>query len=237
MQRVLSIRDRLALMVAAVCLGFSAPADTPWIQKPQNEWSRSDVQRILYDSPWAKRFLWIRKAKETDLPDQGPTAMELRGYHSKESRDDVEDSKEFFVRWVSSRTLRKASARRTTLLRQSPANSLENDSPLAMGEIEIAVTGRDMSDFENAREATLRAKCLLFASSRRKARALRVEIARSSDGRVRALLFRFPRTTAAGEPLISTHDGKVLFLSYGSEVEIRTTFNPQTMIDDKGSDL
>jgi hypothetical protein len=54
---------------------------------------------------------------------------------------------------------------------------------------------------------------------------------------VRGVLFRFPRKTPAGEPLISTHDSKVWFIEYGGGVEIRVTFNLKAMVDHNGLDL
>ena len=33
--------------------------------------------------------------------------MELRGYHAKESKEDGAETTEFYIRWVSSRTLRE----------------------------------------------------------------------------------------------------------------------------------
>jgi len=66
---------------------------------------------------------------------------------------------------------------------------------------------------------------------------LRVEFARSGKGKLLAVLFRFPRNTTGGEPLISTHDTRVWFAEYGGGVEIRMAFNLKEMVDSKGLDL
>jgi hypothetical protein len=163
--------------------------------------------------------------------------MELRGYHAKESKEDGAETTEFYVRWVSSRTVREAWARRLALNKKLPAASAEEGPPPAVDDLEIAIAGRDMSGFERARDATLRAKCFLAVNSKPKVLPTRVEVARSNDGRVRGLLFHFPRRTASGEPVISTHDTKVWFIEYGGDTEIRVTFNPQQMVDSKGLDL
>jgi len=228
---------RSLLVVALLATGQAALGDGPWSGKQRNEWDRNDVRKILYDSPWARHFSWTRKPVESQVPDMGPTGDELRGYHSTESKDDGSETTEFYVRWVSSRTLREASLRRAALLGHDQQGAPVERDPPALKEFEIAVTGPDLSDFEGVREATLKSKCVLFASSRRKAAPTRVEIARSANGTVRGLLFCFPRTMSTGEPLISTHDRKVLFLSRAGGVEIRTTFNPQIMVDGKGLDL
>ena len=214
-------------------------ADGPWSDKPSSEWDKSDVRRILYDSPWVKHFRRTKRDLEFDVPDQGPSGMELRGYHAKESKEDGAVTREFYVRWVSSRTLRSAIARRRNLLRQMvPTASAGAESvPPPLDDFEIAIAGPDMSGFAHVTEATLRAKCYLATNSRPRLRPARIEFARSSDGKIRGILFHFPRRTETGEPLISTHDEKVWFFERGGEIEISVTFHPQTMLDDKGLDL
>jgi hypothetical protein len=209
------------------------------MDKAYADWDRGDVHRILYDSPWVKHFMRTKRALEFEVPDQGPSGMELRGYHAKESKDDGAETADFYVRWVSSRTLRQAFNRRMALVKNiSPGiGSANANAPQPIDEFQIAVAGPDMSAFDRVREATLRAKCYLVPNSRAKIRPTRVEFARSSDGRVRGVLFHFPRKTAAGEPLISSHDTRVWFFESGAEVEISVTFHPQTMIDDEGLDL
>jgi hypothetical protein len=74
-------------------------------------------------------------------------------------------------------------------------------------------------------------------SAKRKITPSHVEFARSGKGKIRGVLFRFPRETADGEPRISTHDAKVWFIEYGGTVEIRVSFNLTMMVDSKGLDL
>lgn len=114
---------------------------------------------------------------------------------------------------------------------------MEGSPPKVLDEFEVAIAGPDMSGFNGVREPTLRSKCYLWISSRRKIAPWRVEFARSGNGRVRGVLFRFPRKTADGEPLISTHDTKVWFIEYGGGVEIRVAFSLKAMIDSNGLDL
>jgi hypothetical protein len=163
--------------------------------------------------------------------------MELRGYHAKESKEDGAETTEFYIRWVSSRTLREASARRLALLRQVPPNAVKTRPPTVLEEFEVAIAGPDMSGFDGVREPALRSKCYLWVSSRRKIAPWRVEFARSGNGKVLAVLFRFSRMTAGGEPLISTHDTKVWFIEYGGGVEIRMAFSLKEIVDSNGLDL
>lgn len=163
--------------------------------------------------------------------------MELRGYHAKESREDGAETAEFYVRWVSSRTIREAWARRVELMKKSSESTAGNDPPAALDDFEIAIAGRDLSSFDHVRESSLRAKCFLSVNSKPKILPMRVEVARSSNGSVRGLLFHFPRRAADGEPIISTHDAKVWFIEWAGGTEIRVSFNVQTMVDARGLDL
>jgi hypothetical protein len=163
--------------------------------------------------------------------------MELRGYHAKESKEDGAETAEFYVRWVSSRTLREASARRAILLKAIPPGAAETSLLQPLDEYEVAIAGPDLSGFDRVNERALKSKCYLWVSSKRKIAPLHVEFARSGSGTVRGVLFRFPRKTPAGEPLISTHDSKVWFIEYGGGVEIRVTFNLKAMVDHNGLDL
>ena len=239
MKRLPSTRGatRVFLIALILAAGHSVRADGPWNSKPSGNWDRSDVRRILFDSPWVKRFARTKRALEFEVPDQGPSGMELRGYHAKESKEDGAETTEFYVRWVSSRTLRAASARRLALLSASRPNPQDAIPPKVFDEFQIAIAGPDMTGFDSLREATLKSKCYLWLSSRRKIAPSHIEFARSSSGKVRGVLFRFPRTTADGEPLISTHDAKVWFIEYAGGVEIRVTFNLRTMVDSTGPDL
>lgn len=226
---------RLLLVVLTLLATDTLRADGPWREKPVGDWNRSDVRKILFDSPWVKHFSRTRRALEFEVPDQGPSGMELRGYHAKESKEDGAETAEFYIRWVSSRTLREALARRLVLLGSPHTATME--VPKALDEFQVAIAGPDMSGFDQARELTLKSKCYLWISPKRKIPPSRVEFARSANGKVRAVLFRFPRTTVDGEPLISTHDTKAWFIEQGGDVEIRVRFNLKAMVDGNGPDL
>jgi hypothetical protein len=237
--RAISQRVRPVLFVGLMFLQCTAlPAGEPWTAKSYTAWDRSDVHAILFDSPWVKHFTRTKRSLEFEVPDQGPTAMELRGYHAKESKEDGADATEFYVRWVSSRVVRQAWARRQALLKQDPASASAANLQPTLDEFVIAIAGRDMSGFQGVREVKLKAKGhLIVSSTNQKIAPTRVDVARSSDGRVRGIVFHFPKKTASGEPVISSHEKKVWFVEYGGEVPVTVSFYPQTMVDGKGLDL
>ena len=228
--------SRVLLALVAIATG-SVRADRPWNEKAYGDWDRTDVHRILFASPWVRHFTRAKRPLEFELPDQGPSGMELRGYHAKESTQDGAETADFYIRWVSSRTLREASARRLALLKPVRPNAAEANLPKVLDEFEVAIAGPDMTGFDSVRESTLSSKCYLWISSKRKIAPSRVEFARAGNGKVLGVLFRFPRKTAEGEPIISTHDTNIWFIEYGGGVEIRVTFNLKAMVDSNGPDL
>ena len=234
----LTRRARPALFAGLVLfLCGAVRADGPWAAKPYTEWDRIDVRRILYDSPWVRHFTRTTRALEFEVPDLGPSGMELRGYHAKESKEDGTETTEFYVRWVSSRTLRQAFARRQALLKPDRPGAAETHMPPPLDEFGIAIAGPDMSSFQDVRESKLKAKSYLAVRGDQKIAPTRVEFSRSKDDKVRGLLFHFPKENADGEPLISSHETKVWFIEYGGGFQISVSFNPQMMVDSKGLDL
>ena len=81
------IKRQFALVFVLFLLQPLRAADDPWTGKSAAEWDKADVRRILYDSPWVKHFTRTKRDLEFEVPDLGPSGMELRGYHAKESKE------------------------------------------------------------------------------------------------------------------------------------------------------
>lgn len=231
------IKRQSGLVLVLFLLQTLSTAEDPWERKSAAEWDKADVHRILYDSPWVKHVTRTKRDLEFELPDPGPTGMELRGYHAKDSKDDGALTTEFYVRWVSSRTMRRAMERRAALMKHSRPESADDQTPPMLDDLEIAIAGSDMSAFERVHAAKFKTKCYLLTTAKLKIRPTRVEFARSSEGKIHGILFHFPRTTQNGEPLISRHEARVWFFEAAAETQISVTFHPQTMVDEKGLDL
>ena len=92
--------SRVLLALVAIATG-SVRADRPWNEKAYGDWDRTDVHRILFASPWVRHFTRAKRPLEFELPDQGPSGMELRGYHAKESTQDGAENCRLRHSWVS----------------------------------------------------------------------------------------------------------------------------------------
>lgn len=237
-QQSAELRRILLRSAWLVLISHAVWASGPWTEKSYTEWDNHDLRRILHDSPWVKRFTLTKlEVPEGSLPGATPTGLALWHYPSMAELPEDTHSLQFTVRWVSSRTLREAWARRLVLQKKAPANKIEEHLPPSLDEFELAVEGPDMTPFQDARESTLKAKCYLSVESKRRIAPTRVVLVRSKGGKMKGILFYFPKRGPTGEPIISSHERSVGFIEHGGGVEIYVTFNPQTMVDKSGIDL
>jgi hypothetical protein len=228
---------RSPLIALALLVSTNIWAAGPWMNKSYKNWDAKDLHDVLYRSPWVKHVTHTKiDAPEGTLPGEGPTGMEYQGYHSKHAQPDDTHTTHFTARWISSRTLREAWARKLVLQKKIPANEIDQHLPPAADEFELAVEGPDMSSFESAREAALKAKCYLAVESA-KIGPLHVELVHARDGIIKGILFDFPTKNSAGEPTISTHAQRVVFVERGAGLDLDVIFHLQLMVDPKGRDL
>jgi hypothetical protein len=104
----LSLRFAFAALVA-----FSFPANTPW-DKPPDQWTAADANKILEDSPWAPSKVII-EAKFTQKHTEPPTGLisdsDVNLPNSNSVRG-VQLSKggtpAYYVKWMSAKTMRLA---------------------------------------------------------------------------------------------------------------------------------
>ncbi|MGB2887764.1 MAG: hypothetical protein WBC04_08720 [Candidatus Acidiferrales bacterium] len=243
---------RIIMLAAALFLTVSLWAGDPWKDKSYQDWDEKDVHKIMNDSPWATKIEIESDKKEhggLEAPEGAPTAAGAGG--EKEEEDEKEGSggekdeaKEkgdvtFIVRWISSRTLREASARGAVLQGRILQADIEKHLPPEPDDYELVVAGSDMSMFQKAEESTLKDKSNLSArKSRQRISPNRVEILRTTDGKkIIAILFHFPKKTQAGEPLIANDEKELKFVSRTGAGEIKAGFDPQKMVDRQGRDL
>jgi hypothetical protein len=225
----------ILVLALTVWLCASSWARDPWKDKSYKNWDANDLRKILYDSPWSKRI--TRTSLEApDAPAEDVSGVDMMGSHSKEAEagGDVQQMI-FVVRWVSSRTLREAWARSLVLQKQISPESIDQHLPPLPGEFLLAVIGPDLTAFERANEAALKSKSYLSVSKQR-INPARVEVARAQDGRISGVVFHFPKTGAAGRPLISGNEKDVRFVERGAATGFEATFAPRQMVDSQGPD-
>jgi hypothetical protein len=242
------------LIAAVVLVAVLVWAGDPW-QKPYKQWDAQDVRHILNDSPWSRAVEVAREEKKHGLeaPEGAPAVASAPGeeeedeQEEKEKGDDRErgekekkkDEIKFLVRWVSSRTLRKASVRGQVLQGKIAEADADRNLPPIAEDYELALVGTDMSAFHGADEVTLKDKTYLVAKqSKQRVTASQVEIVRAADGkRINAIIFHFPKTSATGQVIVSPHEKELQFVNRVGIFEIKASFDVQKMVDPQGMDL
>jgi hypothetical protein len=234
-----------------VLLGSSVVwAGDPWKDKPWTEWTEKDVQRILNDSPWAKKLRrrlgrgqslgsrgeslesveWEEKGSTPAGPARGSVYVEPSAGIPEPSTTPrrVSHYHNVFVRWFSSVTVRQATMRQGQLGRpksQSKVNKLP--------EYAIAVWGAVTAGFSNDE---LRQSAYLQPERSKQ----RIPATRVSDTEF-GLLFYFPRDLN-DKPVLETQEKKVEFYCCKVDSEtyqkaIKVTFDLRKMVRDGKPDL
>jgi hypothetical protein len=238
----------------------------PWKSKPYQQWDDKDVQRILQDSPWAKVVQvdanWKNSklnsnddSPQATLPSGAPAAGGKMGSmgggmggqspapsapaagNAESGAPSSEAS--FVVRWVSSRTVQRAAARKSELAGQLKPEDAEKQLAQSPDVYEIVVVGPDMRPFQSADEDILKTNAYLIEKkTKQKISPTKVEVSRSSDGKkVQVVAFIFSKKSTNGEPTIADDEKGVDFNCLVGGAKIHTSFDIPKMQDTQGRDL
>jgi hypothetical protein len=246
--RLLSFPALLSLVFSAVLLILGARAwasGQPWKVKPYQQWNNDDLQRVFYNSPWSHSLLvertWISYRETKELP-TGPL-----GGQARTKPDQVPQTTYaargpqvgFFVYWASSRVMRAALARQDVLASKRNEADAYKDVEQPLPDYLIAIAGDDMAPFQNSDESFFQAQAFLQPKkTKQKISPARVTYEKGPDGKtITIAVFYFPKKTAAGDPLISPDEKNVQFSCPIGGSTLQFNFEPQKMIDAKGSDL
>lgn len=217
------MRFLLALIFAlGALLPAPAAAQDFWLSKPAREWTEDEAEKLISDSPWARRIrveaIW---AGGQVIAGTWATDVKRRFAH-------------FTVRWHSAETLRQGLAREAELAgRPAPA-------PPESGEwYEIHVSGADMEPFVNESEESLKKKARLrIRGLGRDLAPASVVLQRDLTGiTVSWVLYRFPRRNEQGEELIGAAETRVDFQGKAGPLDLTVRFDPRKMQGAKGRDL
>jgi hypothetical protein len=227
----------IAFFLLLPLLALRLRADDPW-KKSYRTWSENDLREISTDSPWAKRIKKLDLSEKDALGPNGKSEDDDDDKDDKGKKDDHSDTL-FAVRWVSSRTLRRAWTRGQVLRGRIPDSEIEKSVPPAPDDYEITVLGPAMNSFDKVTESVLQSKSYLeLKKSKQKLPPMKVEIVRASDGKtINAIVFHFAKATPAGQPVIPGDETEAKFVSKAISRSIEAQFNLGKMKDEQGLDL
>jgi hypothetical protein len=234
--------------VVVVAGGLAFGGDTPWKDKPYQQWTQKDVTRILQDSPWAKTVNnvggTLSQHGNTDLGGGEPGTMPgmggggvLPGEHDTSMNDD-RAPKNYLVLWWSAITVRKAAARREMLTGELTAEQMDKQAAATPGDYEVLIQGVDMSIFDRRTEQSFMDKAFLQAkSSKQKIMPTKVEYLKGPNGNVTAAIFHFAAKQPSGTPVFTPRDKQADFYCHVGDGTIRTWFDFSKMTGQQGMDL
>jgi hypothetical protein len=252
--------------VAILSVAVGAWAGDPWKSKPYQQWDEKEVQRIMFDSPWAQvvtvdaNWRGSGQPQEPVAPSQAPQGQSggyggggmagrssgggMGGNQSQPGENEGMQAIQgpqarFLVRWVSARVIREATVRDAVLSGKMQEADAQKALAEPVTEYQVLVAGPDMGPFTGVDEKTLAADAYLKAKkSKEKIAASRVEIQHdSSSQKVVAVLFAFPKKGANGEATIGTGEKGVEFECHVQKLSLKASFDPQKMVDQQGTDL
>ncbi|HKS80724.1 MAG TPA: hypothetical protein VJR23_04405 [Candidatus Acidoferrales bacterium] len=145
----------------------------------------------------------------------------------------------FSVFWLSSRTMREALGRRAVLHSGRSEADVDKYVDQPLEDFEVTVQGRDMTPFSKNDEAFFQSHATLeMKKSKDKVAPVKVTLEHSQNGNaVTAATFYFPKKSSTGEATIAADEKEVTFACEIGKTQLKVSFDPRKMSDQKGPDL
>jgi hypothetical protein len=234
--------------------------DTPWKSKPYQQWDDNDVHRVLFESPWVHIgsviATWRNAGDETtglpsgSVPPAGNAGGVAQGGGKTEGTSSLSvaavgsergehPTVQYFVDWVSSKTMRSARARYDVLHSGKTPADAEQYANEPQTYYTILVQGGDMGPFVKNDEKFFQANSFLqLKKAGQKVSPERVELQHGADGKsVVGALFYFAKKLPTGADLISPEEKSIEFTCKLDRSNLKATFEPQKMTAATGPDL
>lgn len=250
--------------VSAALLIFGAIAgaadNTPWKSKPSQQWDDNDLHRVLFESPWVHIAMvtatWRTPGDDTTGLPAGsvPPAANAGGVAQGGGRSEGTSSlsvaavgsqrgefptAQYYVDWVSSKTMRAARAQYDVLHSGKTQADAEKYADEPQPDYVILVQGGDMRPFLRNDEKFFQANSFLqLKKAGRKVSSERVEYQRDADGKtVAGVLFFFGKKLPSGDALIPPDEKGVEFICKLGNSNLKANFEPPKMTALSGPDL
>ena len=242
---------KLGFALLLIFFGLAAWAGGPWTDKPYQQWTQQDVNKVLMDSPWAQIISvdapWLGvgfsgssergagSGASQGAQSQGPGSGGPAGTPQPvtDYTGSTVQKEKLLVRWNSSHTVREAIARQAVLSGQFKQEEADKFVADAVDSYQVLVGGVDMSQFEGLDENTLTAKATLnLKKTKQTLTSTKVTILRKPGGSsVSSVLYDFPMKTAGGEPTIPPTEKTLEFSCRARDEKVVASFDWKKMVD------
>lgn len=263
--RRMIVMTGLAGVIALTAVAVARAGGPPWKTKPFEQWTQKELSEILHNSPWAKvesvpadwkpsRF-GAANAQEGSAPmagaapSMGGAPAGAAGTYGGGARGSAGGDQEqigslqgrvmYYIRWNSSRTVREALVRDAILSGKMKESDAEKYLSAPITDYEVLVVGPDMTPFQNSTPDELKAKSFLRGEqSKVEVNPTNVNMVRSPEGsRLTAVVFTFSRKAADGKDVAAAQEKGLRFECKLKDLDLRSTFDPRKMADQKGPDF
>lgn len=263
-RRIIVMTGLAGVMVLAAVVVARA-GGPPWKTKPFEQWTQKEVSEILRNSPWAKvesvpadwnpsRFS-PANAQEGSAPmagaapSMGGAPAGATGTYGGGARSSAGGDQEqigssqgratYYLRWNSSRTVREALVQDGILSGKIKESDAGKYLSAPITDYEVLVVGQDMTPFQNSTPDELKAKSFLRGEqSKVEVNPTNVNMVRSPENsRVTAVVFTFSRKTADSKDVAAPKEKGLRFECKLKDLDLRSTFDPRKMADQKGPDF
>lgn len=240
-----SVRGVLVATAILVCGSLLLADNKPWASKPFQQWDAKDVQRIMTDSPWVQITTiergWLSVAEKNVPPEQqiggGVRTMQNPGGTNRESEESERQLK-VYVYWDSSHVMRAATARNAVLHGMMKDSDVEQYANAPQEEYELVLYMADMTPFVKNDEKFFEDKASIETKrGKLKLAPSHVKYDRQSDGRLKDVIFFFPKKSSSGDPTIGPSESEVTFKCNLDGTRLSVNFNVQKMVGASGVDL
>lgn len=246
---------KLLFLIAAGLLAAAAYASDAWKDKDFQTWDQKDVQKILTDSPWARKFQsggagpgGMRGGGSPNMqpvgsPGPGGGMADSPG-HSENSGGSGQQGQgrgqsrqmDLTVTWNSSRTIREALARKQELA-GTPPDVARKELSQEPTDYAVEVSGANLMAFGRIQQDDLKANSYLMSkTTKEKVAPANVTIQRGSDGKPAAIIFHFARVTDSGGSTIAKNEKGVEFSTQAGSTQVKVQFDLSKMMDKQGTD-
>jgi hypothetical protein len=254
MPRSSSLRQIFAAIAMLLCASLLSADNKPWKGKPYREWDAKDVELIMTESPWVEivtiQRTWLPVAEKDVPPEQqisggvrsAPSASggTTGGNPAATTRESEasEQQLRLYVYWDSSHVMRAASARNAVLHGAMNDADAEQYVNAPQDEYQVVLRMDDMTPFIKNDEKFYEDKVYIeMKRSKLKLPPSHIKYDRDDNGRLKSVIFFFPKKTSSGEPTIVPSETDVTFNCKLPGSPVRVGFKIQKMVGASGLDL
>jgi 23S rRNA pseudoU1915 N3-methylase RlmH len=198
-------------LAVLVLLTSLAAADDPWVKRPPQDWNRSDVDKVMKDSPWGKEIATEQTYSKDSAENKSTGGKQL---DPVTDRGAMQDTAFAMVLWWSAKTTRRAYIRMAELSGAQFAEEQKQkfaESPMSHHVVSV-IGGGEMVNVSAKIEAAELKKAAWLESARLKKKILPEDVVVVMDekGKAQQINFLFARELE-GQALVTAEDKKLIF--------------------------